>query len=123
MQCLYFICERKFYARARVKITRDWKSTHRLFTVTSNAFLIMFFKLNFAVPCTQANKLVTLKNVTTFSPLKGALEGKELKMLNEFIKIVFKLRYCTSSSLKWIFIVTVDNSIILKFQNLRVIVI
>ena len=33
------------------------------------------------------------------------------------------LRYCTSSSLKWIFIVTVDNSIVLKFQNLRVIVI
>ena len=27
MECLYFICERKFYARTRVKITRHWKPT------------------------------------------------------------------------------------------------
>jgi len=27
MHCLYFICERKFYARTHVKITRHWKST------------------------------------------------------------------------------------------------
>ena len=29
MHCLYFICERKFYARTHVKITRYWKSIHR----------------------------------------------------------------------------------------------
>ena len=27
MECLYFICERKFYARTRVKITRHLKPT------------------------------------------------------------------------------------------------
>ena len=27
MHCLYFICERKFYARTHVKIMRHWKST------------------------------------------------------------------------------------------------
>ena len=27
MEFLYFICERKFYARTRVKITRHWKRT------------------------------------------------------------------------------------------------
>jgi len=27
MHCHYFICERKFYARTHVKITRHWKST------------------------------------------------------------------------------------------------
>ena len=27
IHCLYFICERKFYARTLVKITRQWKST------------------------------------------------------------------------------------------------
>ena len=27
MNCLYFICERKFYARTHVKITPHWKST------------------------------------------------------------------------------------------------
>ena len=27
IHCLYFICERKFYARRHVKITRQWKST------------------------------------------------------------------------------------------------
>ena len=27
IHCLYFICERKFYARTHVKITRQWKST------------------------------------------------------------------------------------------------
>ena len=27
MYCLYFICERKFYARTHVKITRHWKSS------------------------------------------------------------------------------------------------
>ena len=27
MHCLYFICERKFYATTHVKITRHWKST------------------------------------------------------------------------------------------------
>ena len=27
MHCLYFICEREFYARTHVKITRHWKST------------------------------------------------------------------------------------------------
>ena len=33
MHCLYFICERKFYARTHVKITRHWKSTV-LFSIT-----------------------------------------------------------------------------------------
>ena len=32
MQCLYFICERKFYPHTHVKITRQWKSTLRLAT-------------------------------------------------------------------------------------------
>ena len=27
VHCLYFICERKFYAPMHVKITRQWKST------------------------------------------------------------------------------------------------
>ena len=27
MHCLYFICDRKFYARTHIKITRHWKST------------------------------------------------------------------------------------------------
>ena len=27
MHCLYFICERKFYARTHVKIARHWNST------------------------------------------------------------------------------------------------
>ena len=27
MDCLYFICERKFYARTHLKITQHWKST------------------------------------------------------------------------------------------------
>ena len=27
IDCLYFICERKFYPRAYVKITRQWKPT------------------------------------------------------------------------------------------------
>ena len=27
MHCLYFICERNFYARTHVKITRHWIST------------------------------------------------------------------------------------------------
>ena len=27
MECLYFICEHKFYTRTRVKITRHWKRT------------------------------------------------------------------------------------------------
>ena len=27
IDCLYFICERKFYARTHVKIMRQWKST------------------------------------------------------------------------------------------------
>ena len=27
MHCLYFICERKLYARTHVKITRKWEST------------------------------------------------------------------------------------------------
>ena len=26
IHCLYFICERKFYTRTHVKITRQWKS-------------------------------------------------------------------------------------------------
>ena len=30
MHGLYFICERKFYARTHVEITRHWKSTLRL---------------------------------------------------------------------------------------------
>ena len=34
MHCLYFICERKFYAPTHVKITQHWKSTFR---VTENA--------------------------------------------------------------------------------------
>ena len=29
IHCLYFICERKFYERAHVEITRQWKSTLR----------------------------------------------------------------------------------------------
>ena len=29
MHCLYFLSERKFYARTLVKITRHWKSTLR----------------------------------------------------------------------------------------------
>ena len=29
MHCLYFIRERKFYARTHVKITQHWKSTLR----------------------------------------------------------------------------------------------
>ena len=32
IQCFYFICERKFYPRTHVKITRQWKSTLRLAT-------------------------------------------------------------------------------------------
>ena len=27
IHCLYFICERKFYSRAHIKITRQWKSS------------------------------------------------------------------------------------------------
>ena len=30
MHCLYFICERKFYGRTHIKITRHWKSTLRV---------------------------------------------------------------------------------------------
>ena len=33
MHCLYFICERKFYACTYVKITRHWKSTLSSFSV------------------------------------------------------------------------------------------
>ena len=29
IRCLSFICERKFYARTHVKITRHWKSTQK----------------------------------------------------------------------------------------------
>jgi len=29
MLCLYFICERKFYARTPLEVTRQWKSTSR----------------------------------------------------------------------------------------------
>ena len=32
MHCLYFICERKFYPRTRVKIMRPWISTVRELT-------------------------------------------------------------------------------------------
>ena len=38
MHCLYYICERKFYARAHVKITRQWKSTLTLTIMTQNCF-------------------------------------------------------------------------------------
>ena len=31
--CLYFICERKFYARTHVRITQQWKSTLRYKTL------------------------------------------------------------------------------------------
>ena len=35
IHCLYFICERKFYARTHGKITRQWKSTLTLITIVS----------------------------------------------------------------------------------------
>ena len=35
MHCLYFICERKFYARTHGKITRQWKSSLTLITIVS----------------------------------------------------------------------------------------
>ena len=38
MHGLYYICERKFYARAHVKITRRWKSTLTPTTMTQNCF-------------------------------------------------------------------------------------
>ena len=35
IHCLYFSCERKFYARTHGKITRQWKSTLNLITIVS----------------------------------------------------------------------------------------
>ena len=44
MHCLYFICERKFYALAYVKITRHWKSTLRVIKPNSR-FAFVFCRL------------------------------------------------------------------------------
>ena len=35
MHCLFFICERKFYAHTHVKITRHWKSTLKYSVINS----------------------------------------------------------------------------------------
>ena len=37
--CLYYICERKFYARRHGKIARQWKSTLTLITIVSALLL------------------------------------------------------------------------------------
>ena len=38
IHCLYFICERKFYACTHVKITRQWKSTLMFWTRRAYAY-------------------------------------------------------------------------------------
>ena len=43
LHCLYFICERKFYARSHVKITRHWKST-----LSVDEVLALMYNLNTA---------------------------------------------------------------------------
>ena len=42
IHCLYFICERKFYARTHGKITRQWKSSLTLITIVSALTSIIF---------------------------------------------------------------------------------
>ena len=38
MDCLYFICERKFSSRTHVKITRPWKSTLRVLKMAATVY-------------------------------------------------------------------------------------
>ena len=90
MQCLYFICERKFYPHTHVKITRQWKSNLRLATCIV--------------------KLLTIKDywsalVISFKISKPFLSKRNFKWTLQFIQVqitaVFVLLWKSSFPVKW----------------------
>ena len=90
MQCLYFICQRKFYPRTHVKITRQWKSTLRLATCIV--------------------KLVIIKDywsalVSSLKISKPFLSKRNFQWTLQFSQVqitaVFVLLWRSSSPVKW----------------------